>query len=93
MDMDVFGKSNFDKVYPEAIGIFIMPPSLEVLENRLRSRETDSDEVIRLRLENARKEIEYAEQHGKFEYTVINDDLHRAADELQKLILDEINKA
>ena len=53
-DLDVFGKVNFDKVYPEAVGILILPPSLEILEARLRHRATDSEDVIRLRLENAK---------------------------------------
>ena len=59
-DLDVFGKVNFDKVYPDATGIFIMPPSDEELERRLRGRGTDSEEVIQLRLANAKKEIEFA---------------------------------
>ena len=57
-DLDVFGKVNFDKVYPDATGILILPPSEEELERRLRGRGTDSEEVIRLRLENAKKEME-----------------------------------
>ena len=81
-DIDVFGKINFDKVYPDATGIFIMPPSDEELERRLRGRGTDSEEVIQLRLANAKKEIEFAKTKGKYEYTIINDDLQKAADEL-----------
>ena len=59
-DIDVFGKVNFDKVYPDATGILILPPSSEELERRLRSRASDSEEVIKLRLENAEKEIDFA---------------------------------
>lgn len=87
-DLDVFGKVNFDKVYPDAVGILILPPSLQVLEERLRHRATDSEEVIELRLHNAKKEIEFAEKHGKYEHTIINDDLERAADQLRKIFLE-----
>ena len=85
-DLDVFGKVNFDKVYPDATGILILPPSEEELERRLRGRSTDSEEVIRLRLENAKKEMEFAKTKGKYEYTIINDDLERAADELRAIL-------
>ena len=85
-DLDVFGKVNFDKVYPDATGIFIMPPSDEELERRLRGRGTDSEEVIQLRLANAKKEIEFAKTKGKDEYTIVNDDLQKAADELRAIL-------
>ncbi|WP_295055113.1 guanylate kinase [uncultured Fibrobacter sp.] len=85
-DLDVFGKVNFDKVYPDATGIFILPPSDEELERRLRGRGTDSEEVIQLRLANAKKEIEFAKTKGKYEYTIINDDLQKAADELRAIL-------
>ena len=85
-DLDVFGKVNFDKVYPDATGIFIVPPSEEELERRLRGRGTDSEDVIQLRLANAKKEIEFAKTHGKYEYTIINDDLQKAADELRAIL-------
>ena len=85
-DLDVFGKVNFDKVYPDATGILILPPSEEELERRLRGRGTDSEEVIRLRLENAKKEMEFAKTKGKYEYTIVNDDLERAANELRAIL-------
>ena len=85
-DLDVFGKVNFDKVYPDATGIFILPPSDEELERRLRGRGTDSEEVIQLRLANAKKEIEFAKTKGKYKYTIVNDDLQKAADELRAIL-------
>ena len=85
-DIDVFGKINFDKVYPDATGILILPPSEEELERRLRGRGTDSEEVIQLRLANAKKEIEFAKTKGKYEYTIVNDDLQKAADELRAIL-------
>lgn len=85
-DLDVFGKVNFDKVYPDATGILIMPPSAEELERRLRGRGTDSEEVIQVRLANAKKEIEFAKTKGKYEYTIVNDDLEKAANELREIL-------
>jgi guanylate kinase len=86
MDIDVYGKVAFDKVYPEALGIFVEPPSLDALEQRLRGRHTDSEEDIRLRLANARKEMEFAREKGKYEYTIVNDDIQRAKSELAALV-------
>lgn len=85
-DLDVFGKVNFDKVYPDATGILILPPSDEELERRLRGRGTDSEEVIQLRLANAKKEVEFAKTKGKYEYVIVNDDLQKAADELRAIL-------
>lgn len=85
-DLDVFGKVNFDKVYPDATGILILPPSEEELERRLRGRGTDSEEVIQTRLHNAKKEMEFAKTKGKYEYTIVNDDLEKAADELRAIL-------
>jgi guanylate kinase len=78
MDIDVFGKKKFDAVYPEAVGILIAPPSMEGLEARLRARGTDDEGTIRLRLENARAEMEFARSEGKYEHEIVNDDLETA---------------
>lgn len=85
-DLDVFGKVNFDKVYPEATGILILPPSPGELERRLRSRATDSESVIELRLANAKREMDFAREHGKYEYVIVNDDLEKAANELREIL-------
>lgn len=89
-DLDVFGKINFDKEYPEAVGILILPPSMEVLKKRLKDRATDNDDTISLRLRNALKEIDFAQKHGKYEYTIINDDLQKAKIELKNILLNEV---
>jgi len=81
-DLDVFGKLNFDKIYPQAIGILILPPSLEELEKRLRDRKTETEETIRIRMENAKKEIEFATTKGKYQYTIYNGDLEIASAKL-----------
>jgi len=86
MDIDVFGKTKFDMLYPQAIGILILPPSFEELERRLRARQTDNDATIQLRLANARTEMEFAEKRGKYEYTIINNDLEQAEKETVCLV-------
>jgi guanylate kinase len=88
LDIDVYGKVNFDKVYPDAVGVLIVPPSLEVLEQRLRGRGTDSDETIALRLKNAVDELAFANEKGKYEFTVVNDDFEEAVEELAEIIAD-----
>jgi guanylate kinase len=92
MDIDVIGKKKFDQIYPQAIGILILPPSLDVLRERLYNRKTDDEETIRLRLANAVKEIEFAQKEGKYEYTVVNDDLEVAKKQLDEIIQKEISK-
>ncbi|MCL2284662.1 MAG: guanylate kinase [Fibromonadales bacterium] len=85
-DLDVFGKINFDNVYPDAIGILILPPSLEELEARLRLRKTETEETLSLRMENAKKEMDFALTKGKYQYVIYNGDLESAAAELEGIM-------
>ncbi len=76
MDVDVKGALNVKRYFgPKALAIFVMPPSKEVLEQRLRSRQTDSEESIMKRLAKADFEMDFA---PKFDTVVINDDLSKA---------------
>jgi guanylate kinase len=86
MDIDVYGKKKFDAVYPEAIGILILPPSIEALRQRLQRRHTDSEETISLRIANAAREMEFANTQGRYEYTIINEDLEKAKTEVVGLV-------
>lgn len=84
MDIDVKGALNIKKKYRDkALLIFITPPSLKELENRLRKRATDSEETIRRRLEKAEFEIGFKD---KFDTFVINDNLGKAIEETSSLI-------
>ena len=74
----------------DTVTIFILPPSMEVLENRLRGRGTETEEKIRKRLEQAKSEIKRA---GEFEYIVTNDDLEKAARDILAIITAEKLKA
>jgi len=89
LDLDVFGKRNFDRVYPDNVGILILPPSIEELERRLRGRKTDPEDVIRIRLRNARLELEAAEA-GHFPYRLVNDDFEQARAELLTILRKEL---
>ncbi len=90
LDLDVYGKVNFDRAYPEAVGILIVPPDFGELEKRLRARGTDSEETIRLRLKNARAELDFAKARGKYEYTVVNNDFDLALSELAGIFGQEL---
>jgi len=83
LDIDVQGTCRLLKRYPEAITIFIMPPSLESLRSRLENRGTDSPEVIALRLENAKHEMSCKDY---YRHVVINDELSDAVAELIAVI-------
>ncbi|WII91918.1 guanylate kinase [Kingella negevensis] len=79
LEIDVQGAEQVRKAMPEAISIFILPPSMAVLEERLRNRQTDSKEVIARRLREAEQEIQHA---FAFDYIVTNRDLVQAESDL-----------
>jgi len=86
LDIDVQGASKIKEKIPDAVSIFILPPDRDKLEWRLRTRGLDSEEVIRRRLDTARREIE---NYCKYEYILINERLERATDELKAVVLAE----
>ncbi len=84
-DVDVKGALSIKEMYPnESVLIFIVPPSLEVLEQRLRNRKTEDEQKILGRLRRAKMEMETGK---KFDVTVVNDDLQRAYREVESIIL------
>ena len=82
LEIEVQGAKQVKEKMPEATSIFIMPPSIEALEARLRGRHTESEEAIQRRLNEANREIEAGKS---FDYRVINDDLEEALNNLQKI--------
>ncbi len=83
-DVDVKGGMNLAQYFGDnALSLFIMPPSIEVLEQRLRSRGTDQEESIRKRLRRADEELRMAPY---FDHTIINNDLERAVKEVESLV-------
>ncbi len=81
--IEVEGGENVKKIFPDCVKIFVIPPSMEVLEKRLRGRGTDKDEVIRERLEIARTELQRATE---YDYIVENDVLHEAVEDVKTII-------
>ena len=90
LEIDWQGARQVRTLYPACVGIFILPPSVEELERRMRSRAQDAEGVIRRRLEAARGEMEHA---GEFNYAIINKDFDIALRELAQIILKERNGA
>ena len=86
LDIEVQGARQIHEKKPDAVMIFIIPPSLEELEKRLRGRGTDTDRAIEARLIRARQEYQEADF---YDYLIINDDAGKAAEELSAIILAE----
>lgn len=83
LEIEIEGASNIKKLIPEAIFIFIMPPSLKTLVKRLKKRNTDSNDKIIERFNTAYKEIN---EVSKYNYVVVNDDLEEAIDKVEAII-------
>ena len=89
-DVDVKGGINIKNYYKDkALSIFVMPPSLEELEERLRNRSTDNQQAIKTRIEKAKYELKFA---NEFDVRIINDDLERAKSEVNKVVSEFLNK-
>ncbi|MFZ2200834.1 MAG: guanylate kinase, partial [Leptotrichiaceae bacterium] len=83
LEIDVQGGIIVKEKNSEAILVFFKAPNMEVLAKRLEDRKTDTKDVIELRLANAKKELEYEKE---YDYTVVNDNLEKACQELINII-------
>ena len=83
LEIDWQGAQQVRKAFPSAIGIFILPPSLEELKSRLSGRGTDSAETIARRIAAARDEMRHVDE---FDYVIINDDLQQALGNLRSIV-------
>jgi guanylate kinase len=83
LKIDVQGAMAAMQTRRDAVTIFLLPPSLEVLEARIRNRKTDSEQAIQLRMKNALKELEFAD---KYDHRVVNDDLSRCVEEIDRIV-------
>ncbi|WP_322173796.1 guanylate kinase [Acutalibacter caecimuris] len=86
LEIDVQGGAQIKKLAPDCVSVFITPPSMEVLEQRLRDRGTEDDATVRKRLETARRELPHAEQ---YDYVVVNDRLEDAVADMQAILRSE----
>lgn len=83
LDIDVQGAAQLKSKIPDAVSIFILAPSREILEQRLRARSEDSDKVIERRLKDAAREIR---NYGQYDYVLINNDLTSSAESLAAIV-------
>ncbi|HEM55878.1 MAG: guanylate kinase [Thermodesulfobacterium geofontis] len=90
LDIEVIGATRMKSYFGNsAVFIFVLPPSIEEIERRLRKRETEDDKKIRERIQRAREEIRFA---SWFDYVIINENLEKAKDELFSIIRAELCK-
>lgn len=89
LEIEVQGGVQVKKLYPDCISIFIVPPSMEELEKRLRGRGTETEDIINKRMETAKKEMQYKE---KYDYIVENEYVAEAADEIIAIVKNEQQK-
>ena len=86
LDIDVQGARQIVRQMPEAVTVFVLPPSREVLESRLRMRNLNDPADLEIRLNNASREVL---SYSSFKYVIVNDDLERATRELEAVIIAE----
>jgi guanylate kinase len=83
-DVDALGGINLKKIFKDqALSVFIRPPSLFVLEERLKNRKTETPEQIKMRLDKANEELTYS---GQFDYVLLNDNLEKACHEIEEVV-------
>ncbi|XP_027146201.1 guanylate kinase 1b isoform X2 [Larimichthys crocea] len=92
LDVDIQGVKRIKETDLNPIYISIQPPSMEILEKRLRDRQTETEESLQKRLEAARIDMELSKEPGVFDIVIINDDLERAYEELKDILSEEIQK-
>lgn len=85
LEIELLGARQVAKIFPAALKIFILPPSMAILEERIRSRGQDSAEDMARRLERAQAEVAAA---GEFDLQIVNDDLHTALEQIEAAIID-----
>ena len=89
MEVDVKGALNIKKNFPDAVLIFILPPSIEELKKRLKNRKTETEEDFNKRIERAQMELSFKD---KFDYNVVNENLEDAKKEVFEIIENELKE-
>uniref|UniRef100_G1KFV3 Guanylate kinase 1 n=1 Tax=Anolis carolinensis TaxID=28377 RepID=G1KFV3_ANOCA len=93
LDVDMQGVKNIKKTDLNPIYISVQPPSIDVLEKRLRDRQTETEDSLQKRLHAARVDMELSKEPGLFDLVIVNNDLEEAYSELKSVLADEIQKA
>lgn len=86
LEIDIQGALKIKSSYPEGVFIFIMPPSMEELRNRITNRGSETPESLKTRMESAYDEISFA---SKYDYAVVNDEVHQAVKKIESIIVAE----
>lgn len=89
LEIDAQGAAQVRAALPEAVLIFVLPPSVEAIEARLRARSTDSEAIIQRRVADAKLQLNAA---GDFDYLVVNEDLDSAHDQFQAILVAELRR-
>lgn len=84
LDIDWQGAQQIRNLFPQAISIFIIPPSLTILQDRLQKRQQDNEKVIKERMKRAQAELSH---YPEFDYLIVNDDFNTAANELKAIVI------
>ncbi|MDQ1525116.1 MAG: guanylate kinase [Pyrinomonadaceae bacterium] len=86
LEIDVQGAATVRRLGIEAVSVFILPPSFEIMRRRLTGRQSENSDALALRLQNSRGEVEH---YREFDYVVLNDDVDRAATQLASIVYAE----
>ncbi|KAM4551588.1 guanylate kinase isoform 2-T2 [Odontesthes bonariensis] len=92
LDIDMQGVKNIKRTDLNPIYVSIQPPSMDVLEKRLRARKTESEESLQKRLQAAKVDMEFSKEAGVFDVIIVNNNLQDAYGKLKQALLEEINK-
>ena len=84
LDIDWQGAQQIKHAFADAVSVFVVPPSLDVLKQRLTNRQQDNEQVIKNRMQNARDELSH---YSEFDYLIVNDDFAKAAAELRAIVI------
>lgn len=84
LDIDWQGAAQIKQIFPDAVSIFIVPPSLDILKQRLLDRQRDNENIIKDRMQRACDEMSH---YTEFDYLIVNDDFDKASQELQAIVL------
>lgn len=87
LELDVQGMRSIKSLYPQAISVFILPPSMSEMERRLRNRGTESEEKIKMRIMRATEEMKY---RNEFDYNIVNYEIEQSAYDLNTIINAEL---
>lgn len=84
LDIDWQGAEQIKRIFPDTVGIFIVPPSLDALKQRLQGRKQDNEQVILARMQRAQAELSH---YAEFDYLIVNDDFYCAVSELKSIVI------